>query len=139
MEILEPLAEKYGLFVAERSSWRMVFRGCRRVFAVGCDPWTSWELGARIGMCAGPDDEPRGRAVDVLDVLHLVHGVGENTRSWVAGTPTELRNLLLRIAGLVDRYCAELLLDDDAFLRAEEVVGRVLTEREAFLRQFEGR
>lgn len=139
MEILEPLAEKYGLFVAERSSWRVEFRGPRRTFAVGHDPWTPGELGARIGVCSERYDEARPRAVDVLDVLHLVHGVGENTRVWAARSPAELRGVLLSVAGLVDRYCADLLLDDEAFRRAEERVRRVLAEREAFRRLFEGR
>ncbi|WP_255649227.1 hypothetical protein [Frankia sp. ArI3] len=63
----------------------------------------------------------------------------ENAWPWIAATPAELRAILLTLAGLVDRYCGELLLDDDAFARAEAAVNRATAEREAFLRQFEDR
>ncbi|CAJ62429.1 MULTISPECIES: hypothetical protein [Frankia] len=146
MEILEPLAEKYGLFLAKRTCWHVQFRGGRRMFDVACDPWTSWALGARIGMWSADSPPavhgllaPRPRALSVQDILHAVHGMRENTWPWIAATPAELRTILLTLAGLVDRYCGELLVDDDAFARAEAAVDRASAERVAFLRQFEDR
>jgi hypothetical protein len=148
MEILEPLAEKYGLFLAERTGWHILFRGGRRMLDVACDPWTQWALGARVGMWSEADSGPghdgsgppiRARALSVQDVLHTVCGMRENAWPWIASTPQELRAILLTLAGLVDRYCGRLLLDDEAFTDAERRIRRALAEREAFLRQFEGR
>ncbi len=147
MEILEPLAEKYGLFLATRTCWYVQFRGGRRMFDVACDPWTSWALGARVGMWSDTDSgpavdgvpAPRPRALSVQDILHTVYGMRENACPWIAATPAELRAILLTLAGLVDGYCGELLLNDDAFARAEVLVNRATAERKAFLRQFEDR
>ncbi|SNQ48501.1 conserved hypothetical protein [Frankia canadensis] len=148
MEILEPLAEKYGLFLAERTGWHVLFRGDRRMLDVACDPWTCWALGARVGMWSEADSgPPQGaaaatnppRALSVQDILHSVYGMRENAWPWIAATPQELRTILLTLAGLVDRYCGQLLLDDDAFARAERLISDATAEREAFLRQFEDR
>ncbi|WP_261571167.1 hypothetical protein [Frankia gtarii] len=145
MEILEPLAEKYGLFLAKRTCWHVQFRGNRRMFDVACDPWTSWALGARVGIWPDADSGPAvggvpvpwPRALSVQEILHTVHGMRENAWPWIAATPAELRAILLTLAGLVDQYCGELLVDDDAFARAEILVNQEITERKAFLRQFE--
>jgi hypothetical protein len=148
METLEPLAEKYGLFLAERTCWHVLFRGARRILDVACDPWTCWALGARVGIWSEADSEPavdgagpavQPRALSVQDILHTVYGMRENAWPWIAATPEELRTILHTLAGLVDRYCGELLLDDEAFAHAERLVGQATAEREAFLRQFEDR
>ncbi len=148
METLEPLAEKYGLFVAERTCWHVLFRGAHRILDVACDPWTCWALGARVGMWSESDSGSRHgdadaaigqRGLSVQDVLHAVYGMRENAWPWMAASPTELRAVLHTLAGLVDRYCAELFLDDEAFARAERLVASAAAEREAFVRQFEDR
>ncbi|CAO5185450.1 DUF4304 domain-containing protein [Frankia sp. AiPs1] len=150
MEVLEPLAEKYGLFLAERTCWHLLFASGRRILDVACDPWTCWALGARVGM-RDPDGPgslvdgghvPGGpgdglRALSVQDVLHAVHGMRENAWPWIAADSVELRQILRTLAVLLDRYCAELFLDDEAFARAERLVLRATAERRTFLREFE--
>ncbi|MCM3886919.1 hypothetical protein [Frankia sp. R82] len=136
MEILEPFAERYGLFLAERTCWHLLFANGQRILDVACDPWTCWTLGARVGLRESADTAAP-RALGVQEVLQAVYGLRENTWRTLAADPAELREVLRTLAVLLDRYCAELLLDDEAFDRAERLVRRTTVQRGAFLREFE--
>ncbi|MCK9878195.1 hypothetical protein MXD59_20900 [Frankia sp. Ag45/Mut15] len=139
MEILEPFAEKYGLYLAERTCWHVLFASGRRVLDVACDPWSCWALGAQVGLRepAPVDAGEHPRALGVQDVLQAVHGLRENTWRWTAADPAQLREVLRTLAALLDRYCADLLLDDEAFAHAERLVQQTTARRGAFLREFE--